>query len=182
MTMEEAQEILQEIKHYLIAGNPVWDVDEIAEACDMAIEALRNEINCVKCAHYTERETYTGIKGVCKMDTVHMGSLISRQDAIDAFGLSEKTRKYGGDHSGYDKMMLYEIQDVLESLPSAEPKTGEWIEAEVIPEVYDIEGVKTWGSKMQCDQCGFRFMAVEGHIRQYNYCPNCGAKMERREP
>ena len=47
--------------------------------------------------------------------------LISRQDALDAFGLSEKTRKYGGDHSGYDTRMLYEIQNVLESLPSAQP-------------------------------------------------------------
>lgn len=48
--------------------------------------------------------------------------LISRQTALDAFGLSEKTRKYGGDHSGYDTMMLYEIQDILEGLPSAEPE------------------------------------------------------------
>jgi len=46
---------------------------------------------------------------------------ISRQAAIDAFGLSEKTRKYGGDHSGYDTRMLYEIQDVLEGLPPADP-------------------------------------------------------------
>ena len=45
---------------------------------------------------------------------------ISRQAAIDAFGLSEKTRKYGGDHSGYDTRMLYEIQNVLEGLPSAD--------------------------------------------------------------
>ena len=51
-----------------------------------------------------------------------MSDLISRQDAIDAFELSEKTRKYGGDHSGYDTMMLYEIQDTLESLPSAQPE------------------------------------------------------------
>ena len=50
-----------------------------------------------------------------------MSDLISRQDALDAFGLSEKTRKYGGDHSGYDTRMLYEIQDVLEGLPSAQP-------------------------------------------------------------
>ena len=50
------------------------------------------------------------------------GKLINRQDAIDAFGLSEKTRKYGGDHSGYDTMMLYEIQNTLESLPSAQPE------------------------------------------------------------
>ena len=52
-----------------------------------------------------------------------MSDLISRQAAIYAFGLSEKTRKYGGDHSGYDTRMLYEIQDVLEGLPSAQPDT-----------------------------------------------------------
>jgi len=51
-----------------------------------------------------------------------MSDMIYRQAAIDAFGLSEKTRKYGGDHSGYDTRMLYEIQDVLEGLPSAEPE------------------------------------------------------------
>ena len=51
-----------------------------------------------------------------------MNDLISRQAAIYAFGLSEKTRKYGGDHSGYDTRMLYEIQDVLEGLPSAQPE------------------------------------------------------------
>ena len=51
-----------------------------------------------------------------------MSDLIDRQMALDAFGLSEKTRKYGGDHSGYDTMMLYEIQDILEGLPSAEPE------------------------------------------------------------
>ena len=49
-----------------------------------------------------------------------MSDLIDRQAAIDAFGLSEKTRKYGGDHSGYDTRMLYEIQDTLESLPAVQ--------------------------------------------------------------
>lgn len=39
--------------------------------------------------------------------------LISRQAAIEAFGLSDKTRKFGGDHSGYETMMLYEIQDTI---------------------------------------------------------------------
>lgn len=48
--------------------------------------------------------------------------LISRQTALDALGLSEKTRKHSGDRSGYDTMMLYEIQDILEGLPSAEPE------------------------------------------------------------
>ena len=47
---------------------------------------------------------------------------ISRQDALEAFGLSEKTRKYGGDHSGYDTMMMYEIQDTIENLPPIQPE------------------------------------------------------------
>lgn len=68
------------------------------------------------------------------------------------------------------------IDMAIEAL-SAEAVHGEWIEVEVFPEVYDIEGVKTWGSEMQCDQCGFRHTAIEGHMAQYNYCPNCDADM-----
>lgn len=46
---------------------------------------------------------------------------ISRQQALHTFGLSDKTRKYGGDHSGYDTIMLYEVQIALEELPSVTP-------------------------------------------------------------
>ena len=48
--------------------------------------------------------------------------MISREQALGAFGLSEKTRKYGGDHSGYDTMMMYEIQDTIEDLPTIQPE------------------------------------------------------------
>lgn len=119
MTRAEAQEILQAIKNYLTAGNPVWDVDEIAEACDMGIEALRNEINCVKCVHYTERETYTGIKGVCKMDTAHRGDTISRQLAIDAWWHDEVFFGNQRDDMTKEQWLDY-ITDVIGSLPSAE--------------------------------------------------------------
>ena len=50
------------------------------------------------------------------------GDAISRQALLDDFGLSEKTRKWGGDHSGYNTMMLYEIQDMIESAPSVNPQ------------------------------------------------------------
>lgn len=113
----EAVTLLQEIKHYLTTGNPVWDVDEIAEALDMAIEALRNEINCVKCQYYTERETYTGIKGVCKMDTAHREDLISRSRAI-------KDISYWATNIIDPKMLVKEdALYILESLPSAETPT-----------------------------------------------------------
>lgn len=95
-----------------------------------------------------------------------MSDLIRREDALDAFGLSEKTRKYGGDHSGYDTRMLYEIQDVLESLPSAEPerRKGEWIDT-TCKHIY------------KCSNCGnfLDFNGVNAGRGDANFCPNCGA-------
>lgn len=78
-------------------------------------------------------------------------------------------------YEDYEHATLVDIKAPLRE--SAEAIHGEWIEVEVFPEVYDIEGVKTWGSEMQCDQCGFRHTAIEGHMAQYNFCPNCGARM-----
>ena len=65
---------------------------------------------------------------------------IRKQDALDAFGISEKTRKYGGDHSGYDTRMLYEIQDTIESL---EP-------ADVVP-VVRCDDCEYYGSRRWCE-------------------------------
>lgn len=93
-----------------------------------------------------------------------MDDLISRKVAIDAFGLSEKTRKYGGDHSGYDTRMLYEIQDTLESLPSVQPEHGHWIGK-------PIAGYST----VRCSKCGNVLLENDG---RFPYCPHCGAKMD----
>jgi len=91
---------------------------------------------------------------------------ISRQALLDAFGFSEKTRKWGGDHSGYDTMMLYEIQDVIESQPPVkpqEPKAGHWIAN--APQ-YDM-----LNPQYICSECG------NAHTRTTPYCEMCGAKM-----
>lgn len=203
----KATMLLAEIKGYLTAGNPVWDVDEIAEACDMAIEALRNEINCVKCEHYTERETYTGIKGVCKMDTAHREDLIRRSDAI---ALVDRPVVPTGD-GDYDNARDWERESIkndllslppaepcdkdaisregllksweelsprgrtefdqvimtIPALPSADPKTGHWIEVE------DYNG----DIHYQCDQCREEFILIDGTPEDNNYwhCPNCGS-------
>lgn len=79
-----------------------------------------------ECKHFiTKREVDDIVRNMGK--TGQTSDLISRQDALEAFGLSEKTRKYNGDHSGYDTMMKYEIQDVLENLPSAETEYRHYI-------------------------------------------------------
>ena len=49
-----------------------------------------------------------------------MSDYIDRQVALDALGVTKNATKYGGDHSGYDTRMLYEIQDTIESLEPAD--------------------------------------------------------------
>lgn len=55
-------------------------------------------------------------------------ALINREELLNAFGLSENTRKYGGDHSGYDTRMLYEIQDTIEDAAEVDAIPVEWIQ------------------------------------------------------
>ena len=96
---------------------------------------------------------------------------ISRQALLDDFGFSEKTRKWGGDHSGYNTMMLYEIQDVIESAPSVnlqEPKTGHWID--------DNDGFGT-----KCSECGKWYSHSYLTRQEVIYCCRCGAKMAESE-
>ena len=101
-----------------------------------------------------------------------MDDLISRQAAIDAFGLSEKTRKWGGDHSGYDTMMLYEIQDTLEELPSVNPqKTGWWIpKSQYTAECSVCNHIQSTGGADLTEKALV-------HYALFKYCPNCGCRM-----
>lgn len=89
---------------------------------------------------------------------------IERQAALDALGVTKNATKYGGDHSGYDTRMLYEIHDVLTGLPSADVvqvRHGRWTHK---PNVYGVA---------YCSECDY-----ELRINNASYCPNCGAKMD----
>lgn len=43
MSDEEVIKTLQEIKEYLCAGNPVWDVKKIREAMTIAIDTMKDK-------------------------------------------------------------------------------------------------------------------------------------------
>ena len=278
VTNEEAIKILKSKMDGSVDTSYEW-----AEAVRMAIEALRNEINCVKCVHYTERETDTGIQGECKMDTAHREDLISRQTIIDAieetdwYHINRNGEMVHGSSSEYESWYKYDdifkaiksipsaepnlqptcnrfaitegdlisreavlslfpngfysglasqikslpsatcddciwhvcnynkidwdgedgyisrrdaiknahfpviddagyevvrVDDIL-ALPTAEPKTGEWVEVE------DYNG----DIHYQCDQCGDEFILIDGTPKDNNYhfCPNCGARMNGGE-
>lgn len=49
-----------------------------------------------------------------------MDDYISRRATLDALGVTKNATKYGGDHSGYDTRMLYEIHDALTGIPAAD--------------------------------------------------------------
>lgn len=88
-----------------------------------------------------------------------MSDLISRQDAREAI---EKLMEIHFDR----QVVLAKARDAIVSLPSAEPKTGEWV---------------LKGHLWECDQCGCRInraKPLKGNIWNYHYCPNCGAKMK----
>ena len=56
------------------------------------------------------------------------------------------------------------------------PMIGHWSRKTKVEDVYDIEGVKTWGIKCQCDRCDFTTTVIED-FGYYKICPNCGAQM-----
>ena len=69
-----------------------------------------------------------------------------------------------------DKLKL-DAAAAIEALQAQLPKRGEWI----------VRGA----NRVDCSVCGhsicFAFGLSEGSLTGYNYCPNCGAKMEVQE-
>lgn len=92
------------------------------------------------------------------------GDAISRQAAVNAIydlcgeNVSLKENPFR------DNPHMDAVVDELENLPSVtpQPKLGRWIDSH-IPESMLCE----------CSECGFTCDAYS-----FNYCPNCGAKME----
>jgi len=60
------------------------------------------------------------------------------------------------------------IADELSKLPSAEPKKGKWIKAD------SQQYFRKHYPAFTCSECGHR----KDSQKTWNYCPNCGAKME----
>ena len=73
---------------------------------------------------------------------------------------------------------LDELKEAVQMAVNAleERKTGKWIHTDT-QAGYDINGDLVWADMMKCETCGFEICAIQGHIAQYNYCPNCGADM-----
>lgn len=103
-----------------------------------------------------------------------MNDLISRQAVIDE--LKKISFSYWFECGVYLSEDRREIEiissskavEAIEALPlvQREQKTGRWIP-------FDCD---TW----ECSECKDVFILLEGTLKDnnYNYCPNCGVKME----
>ena len=60
--------------------------------------------------------------------------------------------------------------DIVNKQPTVEPKHGHWIEVQRIHE-------KDHTAICECSLCGDTVWVYDGQ-RAWNYCPNCGAKMD----
>ena len=87
-----------------------------------------------------------------------MSDLISRQEAIR--WVKQECNPYGKPTIDFESGKR--VMEHLEQMPSAEPKTGEWIyntNNESVSEIWNCS---------ECDQWSFA---------KTNFCPNCGARM-----
>ena len=112
-------------------------------------------------AEWTNKDSLD-LQPTCNQLATTEGELISREGAIECIRWGES---------------VTDVIDRINALPSAEPKTGEWVRLERKENVYDLHGVPTWGVNYMCDKCGFITTAIQDHFGQYKWCPSCGADM-----
>ena len=108
------------------------------------------------------------ISALSKVDTTENPKcdLISRTDAIEA--VQKRLDSWVGYVFEDIRRGLYEAQDIIEALPSADAVHGEWI--------HDGQNFKGGIDWCHCSKCGHKTSA--NGLSIFRYCPNCGARMK----
>lgn len=75
-----------------------------------------------------------------------------------------------------DTSKVQALRVAIEALQADRPH-GTWRKYAVDGDVYDLNGVHTWGVEYQCPFCGQIHTLIEG-FGQWNFCPECGADMK----
>ena len=97
-----------------------------------------------------------------------MKDIIYRQDAIKELE-SEKDKKAKGDIAVFYNKIIENDIEKLRKLPSAQPeqKRGKWIDYA--------------NSHCECSVCHTEWSYFQNEVECFEFCPNCGAKMEVSE-
>lgn len=108
----------------------------------------------------------------------------NRQTAVSVSVEHPITDRYFTDKEHWEGVLLtfVEAKLTMDNMPTVDAvpvKHGRWKGNETC-DAYDIAGAKTWAVKRKCSICGFTHKFIEAHM-YYEFCPNCGAKMDLEE-
>lgn len=106
---------------------------------------------CSEC--HVESEAWTDYCPICGSRNIEEMDEEAFEEILEEFRKDPKT---------------YTLDEVETELGLTAEKKGEWIKGT------GENGVNT---SLYCDQCGYE----NGHWYEWNYCPNCGARMEESE-
>lgn len=133
-----------------------------------AIAIIENEKKCVNRANkndYCNRDCYNC--ELVKTDTEILTALDLAIKALEQQPCDDAISRQAVDDAIYDysrscDVNYHQIMEFIEKIPSVtpQPKTGHWIFDEILDKHY------------YCSEC--KSMGVD----YWDYCPNCGAKME----
>lgn len=94
-----------------------------------------------------------------------MADLIDRSALKKRYITTAQSGGYSGDAMSIVINHLTRLLRLIDEAPAVEVKKGEWI---------DFSTSDFYDPRMRCSHCGH----VELPKAHWNYCPNCGAKME----
>lgn len=78
----------------------------------------------------------------------------------------------------YLKTITEQLDTIICTLGDVAPiRHGRWMVSGTI-KMFDQMGEIADCNYYTCTCCGFKKLIFDGHDSQYNYCPNCGAKMD----
>ena len=121
--------------------------------------------------HY---DRYNGMENLLSTNLASLSTdCISRQSAVDAlneyFARIGKLKRRGLTKG--EKAIRLDTVGTIKTLPSAEPKRGRWISADAI----------FGGVPFYCSECGENTRDTVMGKPRWNFCPNCGCRMDGGE-
>lgn len=178
----------------IITGQPTIEPERLT---DDDVETIRIHLSAFKeklCnqGRYREAEEYQRLidrfmafaSAYSDIPAINAVDIISRQAAIDAIWAHATKILESHDYNVLTrdvyKMAHRHIVELIQKLPPAQPeqKTGLWVpHIEKSREYIGTVLVNVRYDYWLCDTCGYR---VKNGQPMYNYCPNCGAKMEKK--
>lgn len=114
----------------------------------------------------------------CEMAIEALSNADQHVKSVDLISIQMAIEHWGRSSGNLTNNQIAELQREIESLPSAEPKAGEWIPCTknglFLTELIRKESVEKWYG-YKCSECNY--IHKGNALIEYRYCPNCGAKM-----